>query len=288
MFQTIFVQPILNVLFFIYGIIPGHDFGVAIILLTAIIRFALWPVFARQLHSQRKMQSLQPEIARIRAETKGDRQAEQARLMELYREKEINPLASCLPLIIQLPFLIALFAVLGKATEGMNVVAPLLYAPVKNLNFIQSIITDPSQFSASLFGIVDLAQKNNIVLAMLAGATQYFQVWQITPRQVDANDPTASANKIMVWLFPLMTAWIGYTLVAALPLYWVVSNLVSILQQTVTLRGGVEELEEAQVVTKVRRPGSAKSETEPTPKQLTKKSTLTKTKGKPKSKRKRG
>ncbi len=99
----------MNVLFFIYGIIPGHDFGVAVIIMTVIIRFALWPVMAKQLHSQKKMQALQPEIAKIRAETKGDKQQESARLMELYKEKEINPLASCLPLIIQLPFLMSEF-----------------------------------------------------------------------------------------------------------------------------------------------------------------------------------
>lgn len=289
MFDAIFVKPIMNILFLIYGIIPGHDFGVAIILLTIIIRFALWPIFAKQLHSQRKMQALQPEIARIRAESKGDKQLEQTRLMELYREKEINPLASCLPLVIQLPFLIALFAVLGKATQGMDVVAPLLYQPVKNLSYIQSVIADPSLFSATLFGFVNLAAKNNIVLAVLAGATQYYQVWQITPRQTDSNDPAAAANKMMVWLFPLMTAWIGYTLVAALPLYWVVSNLVSILQQTVTLRGGVEEMEEATVVTKVRRPGASIEKTETTPKAIAKTAkSNTKVKAKSKAKRKRG
>ncbi len=274
MFDTIFVQPLMNVLFFIYGIIPGHDFGVAVIIMTVLIRFALWPVMAKQLHSQKKMQALQPEIAKIRAETKGDKQQESARLMELYKEKEINPLASCLPLIIQLPFLIALFAVFSRATQGIEVVAPLLYGPVKNLPWIQQVIQNPSLFSAELFGIVNLAAKNNIILALIAGATQYYQVWQITPKNVDANDPSAAANKMMTWMFPLLTAWIGYTLVAALPLYWAVSNGISILQQTLIMRGEVDKMEEAKVVTKVREVGAP--------------STAKKTKSKGKSKRKKG
>lgn len=252
MFDAIFVQPLMNVLFFIYGIIPGHDFGIAVIIMTIIIRFAMWPVMAKQLHSQKKMQELQPEIARIKSETKGDKQQESARLMELYKEREINPLASCLPLIIQLPFLIALFAVFSRATQGIETVAPLLYGPVKNLSWIQQVIQNPSLFSAELFGVVDLAAKNNIVLALLAGATQYYQVWQITPKQTTPNDPSAAANKMMTWMFPLMTAWIGYTLVAALPLYWAVSNGISILQQTLTMREEVDKMEEAKVVTKVR------------------------------------
>ncbi len=274
MFDTIFVQPLMNILFFIYGIIPGHDFGVAVIIMTVIIRFAMWPVMAKQLHSQKKMQALQPEIARIRAEVKGDKQQESARLMELYKEKEINPLASCLPLIIQLPFLIALFAVFSRATQGIEVITPLLYGPVKNLGWIQQVIQNPSLFSAELFGVVDLAAKHNIVLALIAGATQYYQVWQITPKQSDPNDPSAAANKMMTWMFPLITAWIGYTLVAALPLYWAVSNGISILQQTLTMREEVDKMEEAKVVTKVREVGA------PAP------AKKTKTKGK--AKRKKG
>lgn len=274
MFDAIFVKPLINILFFIYGVIPGHDFGVSVILITALIRFVMWPVMAKQLHSQKKMQALQPEIARVRAEAGGDKQKESAMLMELYKQKEINPLASCLPLVIQLPFLLALFAVFNRATQGFDVVAPLLYEPVKNLAWIQQVVNNPSLFSAELFGVVDLAAKNNIVLALIAGATQYYQVWQITPKQTDPSDPSAAMNKMMTWMFPLLTAWIGYTLVAALPLYWTVSNGISILQQTLTMKEEVDKMEEAKVVTKIR-----ETQTLAGPK---------KTKGRAKTKRKRG
>lgn len=252
MFDAIFIKPLANILFIIYGLIPGHDFGLAVILLTAIIRFALWPVLARQLHSQKKMQALQPEIAKLREQAKGDKQKESALLMELYREKEINPLASCLPLLIQLPFLIGLFAVFTRATSGIANFEQYLYGWTKDLPHIANIIADPSLYKTTLFGVIDLAAKSNIVLAVLAGASQFIQVRQITPKHTDPNDPSASANKMMMWMFPVLTGWIGYTLVAALPLYWAVSNGISILQQTITMRDEVEKMEEAEVVTKVR------------------------------------
>src|SRR5438067_12708716 len=107
MFTTILVQPIFNLLAVIYALV--HDFGLAIIILTIIIRGLLWPLVSRQLHSQRALQELQPELKRIKAEAKGDRQLEGKLTMELYKEREINPFASFLPLLIQLPIFFALF-----------------------------------------------------------------------------------------------------------------------------------------------------------------------------------
>ena len=114
---TIFVQPILNLLFLIYGLIPGHDFGIAVIILTAIIRFALWPLTAKQLHGQKKMQALAPEIAKLKKQAAGDKQKESQLLMELYKEKEISPFSACLPALLQFPFLIALYFVFQKSTH---------------------------------------------------------------------------------------------------------------------------------------------------------------------------
>src|SRR3990167_6235239 len=116
MFNTLLVYPLLNIMMFFYAVLPGHDFGVAVIILTILIRLALWPIVGKQLHSQKKLQTIQPEIAKIRAKYKGDRQKESAALMELYKEKEVNPFSSCLPLIIQLPFLFALFIMFRQAT----------------------------------------------------------------------------------------------------------------------------------------------------------------------------
>jgi len=259
MLEAIFVKPFANVLFTLYNFLPGHDFGVAVIILTILIRLALWPVLTKQLRSQKKMQALQPEIARIRRDSAGDSQKMNAEMMELYKQKEINPLASCLPLLIQFPFLIGLFVLFSHAASGVSGFENLLYEPVKNLSYIKEILANPSLFQAKLFGIIDLSTKGNIFLAALAGISQFIQVKQITP-VADSNDPSAAANKVMVWLFPVLTGYIGYTVVAALPLYWTVSNLVSILQQTVISNQEVDKMEEAQVVTKIRSGGKSDSE----------------------------
>src|SRR5215470_5632014 len=110
MFNALLVQPMFNLLATIYALV--HDFGLAIIILTIIIRGALWPLVTRQLHSQRAIQDLQPELKRIKSKAAGDKQVEAQMTMELYKEKEISPFASILPLLIQLPVFIALFIVL--------------------------------------------------------------------------------------------------------------------------------------------------------------------------------
>ena len=93
-FQVVIVQPIFNLLIGIYSLIPGHDFGVAIILFTILIRFAMWPLVKKQLHQTKAMQKMQPELARIKRESKGNKQLESTRMMELYKKHDINPFGS--------------------------------------------------------------------------------------------------------------------------------------------------------------------------------------------------
>ena len=256
MFDLIIVKPLTNILFTIYAFVPGHDFGLAVIILTALLRFALWPVLTKQLQSQKKMQALQPEIAKLKAAAAGDKQKENAMLMELYKEREINPLASCLPLLIQLPFLFGLYIVFNKSGGGVGEFQHYLYEPVKNFGFVQSILADHSLFVPKLLGLIDLSMKGNIVLALVAGISQFIQVKQITPKVVDKSDPNASITQTTTFLFPVITAWIGYTLIAALPLYWTVSNLVSILQQSIIMNGEVDKMEEATIVKTTVRTGN--------------------------------
>src|ERR1700759_4235860 len=94
MFTTIIVQPIFNLLVLIYALIPGHNFGMAIIIFTVIVRLLMWPLVKKQLHQAKLMRQLQPELKRIKAETKGDRQKESMMVMELYKERGINPFSS--------------------------------------------------------------------------------------------------------------------------------------------------------------------------------------------------
>lgn len=248
-FEVILVQPILNVLMAIYAIIPGHDFGVSVILLTVLIRLILWPLATKQLHSQRKMQSLQPEIAKVKKQAAGNKQKENELMMELYKEKEINPFGACLPLLLQLPVLFAMFYVFQKTTHFDQLV-PLLYAPVKNLPYMQQLIANPSQFNPTLFNWISMAKPNH-VLAIIAGISQYIQVWMIRPKvKPEPGDSQAQSQRIMNYMFPIVTVVFAWNLMAALPLYWTTTNAVSIFQQWLIMRHDVEDMEEAVIVKK--------------------------------------
>lgn len=253
-FKIILTQPLTNLLFVILAFIPGHDFGIAVILITAIIRFALWPVFSKQLHSQKKMQQLQPEIAKIREQAKGDKTKESQMLMQLYKEKEVSPFSSCLPLIIQFPFLIALFVVFNQTGEGFDKVSQMLYEPVRNLPYIKSLILDPSAYKPVLFGFISMS-KPSIALAIIAGVLQFAQTKMITPKP-DSKDKQAKAMNSMTLLFPIVTIAIAWKLPAALPLYWTVTTLIAILQQWIIMKGEVEKMEKIplrrRIVNKIR------------------------------------
>lgn len=259
-FNTILIEPLVNALFFVYGIIPGHDFGLAIILFTILIRLILWPLASKQLHSQKKMQSLQGDISKIKIKAAGDKQKEQAMLMELYKEKEVNPFSACLPALLQFPILIAMFVVFRKATGNIADIESILYGPVKSIPYIQSLINGSVQFDASLFGLINMS-KPSYLLAILAGITQFLQVKMITPRKqkTDTKDPQAQMTSFMNYTFPALTVFIAWTLPAALPLYWISTNVVAIFQQWLIMRGEVEEMEEMDVVKVVKKGGTTKS-----------------------------
>ncbi|MDP4038555.1 MAG: YidC/Oxa1 family membrane protein insertase [bacterium] len=241
-FRILLTQPLTNLLIFIFAILPGHDFGISIIILTAIIRFALWPVFGKQLHSQRKLQKLQPEIAKIKSQAGGDKQKESKMLMELYKEKEVSPFSSCLPLVIQFPFLIALFFVFSQGSADFAKNVSLLYTPVKNLAYIKELIADPALFKPALFGVISMA-KPSIALAILAGITQFIQTKMITPKQKGKLDAQTKAVNSMTMLFPLITVVIAWGLPAALPLYWTVTTLIAIFQQWLVMHYEVDQME---------------------------------------------
>lgn len=266
-FDTILIAPLVNALFFIYGIIPGHDFGLSIILLTVLIRLVLWPLANKQLHSQKKMQSLQGDIAKVREKAAGDKQKESAMLMELYKEKEVNPFSACLPTLLQFPILIAMFVVFQKATGSIGGVEQLLYSPVKNLAYIQQVISGQIPFNTDLFGLINMA-KPSIALAIIAGITQFIQVKMITPnkQKTNAKDPQAQMTSLMNYTFPALTVFIAWSLPAALPTYWITTNLVAIFQQWLVLRKEVDEMEEMDVVKIVRKKETSSTKKLPKPK----------------------
>lgn len=246
MFNTLLVKPLINLLMLIYSLLPGHDFGVAIIIMTILVRLALWPILAKQLRSQKKLQDLAPEVAKVKKEAKGDRQLESKLLMELYKEKEINPFASFLPLLIQFPLFIALYIALKDVLKAGEIYH-YIYPALRNLPAIKEVLANPSAFSPTLFGIINLA-KPSIVLALLAGGAQYIQTKQLLPKKKVEGDSQAQAMAATSKIFPFLTVLIGLRLPSALALYWAVSSGVAILQQSIELKEDVRDLEDAKPV----------------------------------------
>jgi YidC/Oxa1 family membrane protein insertase len=286
-FDTLVMQPIFNLLIGLYSIIPGGDFGISLILFTIIVRIVLFPLVKKQLHQTKAMKKLQPKLAQIKAETKGNKQLESARMMELYKEHGVNPFRSILVLIIQLPIFIALYQVIRIFTNHRDQIASFTYDFMEGIHPIRELIKHPDQFNEKLFGIVDLAQpalahnQANIgilLVAVIAAIAQYYMSKQLIPqadskkglRQVMAeaakgqsasqSDMNALISGKMTKIFPFIMLFIMLNLPGALVLYYAVSNLAAVVQQSYILGQDEEELEEL-----------ADAAPAPTPKQTTKK-----------------
>ncbi len=238
LFNEVLTRPILNLLLWLYDVIPGQDIGLAIIVLTILVKAVLYPFAVQQIKQQRALQALQPKMDEIRKRLKDDKEAQAKELMELYKTEKVNPAASCLPLLIQLPIFIALYHALqsGLSSQG--------------LGDLYSFVPNPGTVNPSLLGIVDLAHPN-YVLAILAAAVQFWQTKQILkpagaastpPKEVvkteGAKDESMATmmNKQMLYIMPLMTVFIGFSLPGGLTLYWLVMSLLTVLQQWIMIK----------------------------------------------------
>ncbi len=249
MFNTLLVDPITNILVLLYSITPFHDFGIAVILLTIFIRLVLWPLQSQQLHNQKKLNKIQPEVKKIQEKYKNDPMKMNQMVTELYKEKEVNPFSSCLPSLLQLPIMIALFYAINKfgnpeyinLTDHAKGLSEALYSWANNLDFVKNTLANG--FSTDFLGIVDLA-KPSPAIAILAGMVQFVQTKMMMPKKQDKNDPTQQTMNIMLYMFPAMAVAIGWRFAAALPLYWIVNSLMAVLQQYLIMHHDIEVLEE--------------------------------------------
>jgi len=219
LFNEIFYRPLFNGLIFLYNIVPGHDMGISIIILTILIRFILWPLTSKSIKNQKVLTKIQPQIEEIKKKFKNNKEAQARALMGLYSENKINPLAGFLPLIIQIPIIFALWRVF---LNSLNL----------DLNSLYSFIPAPVQIQSIFLGLVDLSHKS-VVLAVLAGALQYFQTKMIMPphKPSGSSDFGQIMSKQMLYFGPLLSIIIFWSLPAALPLYWIVVTLMTLLQQ---------------------------------------------------------
>lgn len=229
-FYILVYQPLYNALIFFYNVIPGQDFGVAIILTTLALKLLLIPLSKQQIVAQKRMQELQPQIKEIQQKHKNDKEKQTKELMAFYKENKANPFSGCLPLIVQLVFLIAIYRVIINISQAGFVV---------NAGDLYSFITNPGPINHLFLRFVDMT-KPNYVLAFLSAAAQYYQTKMLfqsqntnKPQETSSTEPDFAAimNKQMVYLGPGLTFFIGATFPAALALYWLFSTLFMIFQQ---------------------------------------------------------
>lgn len=239
LFNEVLYKPLYNALIIFYNIIPGHDLGIAIIILTVLLRLALHPLSKKAIASQRRLQEIQPEIQTLQEKYKKDPQKQAAVIMEFYREKKISPMSGCLPLLIQLPLLIALYQVFlaGLSSNG--------------LSNLYDFVAMPDMISPITMGILDLS-KSNIILAAIAGAAQFVQTKTLmavnkkrnlisknTGKQEEGSftkEFSETMNKQMLYIMPFFTVFISASLPAGLALYWIVTSVVSILEQYLMIK----------------------------------------------------
>lgn len=271
MFQVFVVKPIFNLLVLIYSIIPGHNFGLAVIVFTVVVRIALWPLVKKQLHQTKITRKLQPELKRIKKEAAGDRQKESAMMLELYKEKGVNPLGSLPVLIVQMVVLIGLYTGLTKVISDPRQIYQYAYDFLQNTSWLKELAGNIKQFDNTLFGLVDLARpavgKDGFYLPafLLVAASAFMQFLtskQIMPsggdtpkfsdilkqagegKQADQAEVNAAVGRSTMYIIPAMVFFFTINLAAALSLYWLVGSLVAYFQQRAVLAEDTEEMEE--------------------------------------------
>ncbi len=205
LFNFLLTEPLVNTLTFLYSYVTLQDLGIAIILLTFIIRLILFPLFYKSFRNQAILQRLQPEVEKIQQLHKHDREKQALAMMELYKNHKVNPLSSFLVILIQLPVLIALY---------------------------QLFLNLPAGLDATFLNFIDLKQRN-LPIVFLAAALQYLQGKLSLPpvKPGQENQPSFKMAKNMVFLGPILTVVFLYTLPSAVGLYWLATTVFSIVQQ---------------------------------------------------------
>jgi YidC/Oxa1 family membrane protein insertase len=233
--HTFFFDPVYNGLIFFIDVVPGGDVGVAIILITIVVKIILLPLSIKAAKTQVVMREIEPRLKALREEIK-DRQAQAQAMMAVYKEVGINPFVSIVLLFIQIPILIALYL---SVYSGGGVALPEI-----NTDVLYGFIPTPETISMMLFGIQDITARS-LPLALLAGITQYIHAAMTIPkpgpRDPDAKpsfkeDMTRNMQLQMRYMMPVIIFFVAYTISAAIALYFAVSSIMMIGQEYVVRR----------------------------------------------------
>ncbi len=227
-FNLLLHKPLFNALILLYLYLPWHDFGLAIIFLTILIRILLYPSMKKSIRSQKMLTDLQPKIQKIQQEFKDDKQRQTKEMMALYQREKINPFGSILPLLIQFPILVALYRIFWNWQGIPELLNTHLY----------SFVPHPGLINPLFLGAINLSAPN-VILALLAGLVQFFQSKMFSPSSAkntansskQVSQISGMMQKQMLYFFPIFTVLILWGLPSAVGLYWITTGLFSILQQ---------------------------------------------------------
>ena len=226
MFEEFLIKPLYNGFVFLIGVVPGGDVGLAIIVLTLIVRIIFYPAFAASIRTQIAMAAIQPEIDELNRKYKDNTEERARRTMALFKEKKVRPLAGLLALLVQIPIFIALYFVFFR--EGL---------PTIDVALLYAFVTTPAMVQTNFLGFVDLLAINNIVLAAIVGTTQYLVTRLSFARMPSkAGSPEVEmAHKLqrslMLYMLPGLMTVLTYFFPAGVGLYFLTGNLISIAQE---------------------------------------------------------
>lgn len=228
LFNSFIYNPIYNLLAFLVGVVPGADVGIAIIILTLLVKFILFPLSLTAVRTQLVMREIDPELKRIRKELKDKPEELAKKTLAIFKENKINPFASIILILIQLPVIIGLYFVFLSEGNGEAFDVARLY----------SFVQEPMNASFQFLGVVDLT-AGSIVLAFLVAISQFIVGRMMMPALASddseeksfQNDLAKSMQVQMKYVFPIVMGVIAYVISAAIALYFLVSNVFAIGQE---------------------------------------------------------
>lgn len=236
-----FVSLFVNSLLWIYNVV-GQNFGVAIILFTILIKVITWPLNGAQLKSTKAMQDLQndKDWQAIQKKYAKDKEKLAQEQMRVYKEKGINPFSSCLPTLIQLPVIFALYQSITRSLATTPLALLQLTRSIGSFLDVSALIPLNSKFLWMNLGLpegvlipgLDISFLPNGIptLAIIVAITTYIQTKLTTPPNTNPNDQSAAMSGMMSIYMPLMLGWFALTFASGLAVYFVVSNLLGIVQ----------------------------------------------------------
>lgn len=228
--MSFIAEPLGRLLQLVYGVVGNY--GVAIIVFTILVKLVMIPLTIKQTKSMKNMQEIQPKLKQIQNKYKNDKETMNEKVMELYKEHNVNPFGGCLPLLIQFPIIIGLFTVL-RQPENYGLAREIVE---QGFLWIENLSAQPNDYITFSLENFELSMLKHMILPLLAGVTTYISTKTMSAGQSAAGGQQQSMQKMMLYFFPVMIIFWGFGFPAGLTLYWVVSNLFQTGQQLVINR----------------------------------------------------